>query len=142
MTLLDPDLAPPAASRPVAALLVSVGGVLGSLARYGLVELFPHDRGGWPWATLLTNVTGAFLLAALLVALAGRWPQQRYLRPLLATGVLGGYTTFSTLSVDVVELADAGHWLRAAAYVVVSITVMFAACWAGLVLARRRWPAR
>ena len=79
---------------------VSAGGVLGALARYGIGVAWPHHPGGFPWATWAINVSGSFLIGALLTGLS-RWrPDQRYLRPFLATGILGGYTTFSTSIVD------------------------------------------
>lgn len=136
---VDPDLAPdvlPAPSRLVAALAVAVGGVAGALGRAGLAAALPHDPGEWPLATLVTNLSGCLLLAALLVVLAERWPASRYLRPLLGTGVLGGYTTFSTLSVDVVELAREASVIQAAGYLLASLLGTLAAAVTGLLMAR------
>ncbi|GIE98382.1 fluoride efflux transporter FluC [Paractinoplanes rishiriensis] len=80
---------------------VSAGGVLGALARYGLGVAWPHPPHGFPWATWTINVSGSFLIGVLMTAVA-RWrPNQRYLRPFLGIGVLGGFTTFSTSIVDV-----------------------------------------
>jgi CrcB protein len=140
VTPLDPDLAPAAAARGVTVAVVAAGGVIGALGRYALAEALPHDPDEWPWATLLTNLSGAFLLAVLLVVLSRRFPTERYVRPLFGTGVLGGYTTFSTLSVDVVELIDRGQGWLALGYVVVSVAGLVAACFAGLYLARRLVP--
>ena len=122
--------------------VVAAGGVVGALGRYVLAEALPHEPDEWPWATLLTNLSGAFLLAVLLVVLSRRFPGERYVRPLLGTGVLGGYTTFSTLSVDVVQLVHRGEALLAVAYVVASVAGLVAACLAGLALARRLVPER
>jgi fluoride exporter len=136
---VDPDLAPdvvPPPSRAVATAAVAAGGVAGALGRAGLSVALPHDPGEWPLATLLTNLSGAVALAVLLVVLGERRPGSRYLRPLLGTGVLGGYTTFSTLSVDVVDLARGGSAWAAPAYVGASLVGMLAAAVAGLLVAR------
>jgi CrcB protein len=136
---VDPDLAPdvtPPPSRAVASLAVAAGGVAGALGRAALAAALPHDAGEWPLATLLTNLTGALALAVLLVVLGERRPGSRYLRPLLGAGVLGGYTTFSTLSVDVVDLTRHGSVWAASAYVAASLAGMLAATVAGLLVAR------
>jgi CrcB protein len=76
------------------------------------------------------------VLGLLLAALFARYPDSRWLRPFLGTGVLGGYTTFSTFSVDVVQLADAGRTALAAGYVVVSVAGGVLAAAAGVRLGR------
>jgi fluoride exporter len=102
-------------------LLAALGGVLGALARSGTAELLPSSPAGWPWATLLVNLTGCLLLGALLAVLAGRSPEPAWARPFLAVGVLGGFTTYSAFAVEVVERADAGAWPVAAGYVAASV---------------------
>src|SRR4051812_27272593 len=100
---LDPDVGRDALTAPHPAVLltlIGLGGALGTLGRY---ELGLHWRTagdhGWSWATFVANLTGAFLLG-LLVSLVARHrpsrPSAHYLRPALGTGVLGGWTTFST----------------------------------------------
>jgi CrcB protein len=123
-------------------LAAALGGALGALARWGVGTALPHSPGDWPWATLLVNLTGCLLLGALLAVLLARFPRHPWLRPLLATGVLGGYTTYSTFAVDVVQLADAGAWAAAAGYVVVSVLGGVFAASAGLRLGRAALPAR
>ena len=102
-------------------LLAALGGALGALARWGVATALPHSPGGWPWATLLANLTGCLLLGALTAALTARSPEPPWARPFLAVGVLGGYTTYSAFAVEVVELADAGAAVLAAGYVLVSV---------------------
>jgi CrcB protein len=98
-------------------LCIALGGALGALARWGLAEALPHGSRALPWATVLTNVSGCFAIGALLVLLAERRPGSRLLRPLVGTGMLGGYTTFSTYALDTRDLLAAGRPAMAAAYV-------------------------
>ena len=82
--------------------VVALGGIIGSLARYGLAEAFPHAPGEFPWATFVTNVVGCFAIGLLLARLTPR--SHPLLRPFLGTGILGGFTTFSTFAVDTEKL--------------------------------------
>lgn len=121
--------------REIAAIYA--GGMLGALARVGLVQAIPATAGRWPWATLVINVSGSFLLGYLATRLQERLPQSTYRRPLLGTGFCGAYTTFSTVQLEVVEMVDAGHPGLALAYVVVSLTAGFVAVWAATAIVRR-----
>jgi CrcB protein len=114
----------------------ALGGVLGALARWGVARALPSPAGGWPWATLLVNVTGCALIGVLLAVLPARFPTSRWLRPFLATGVLGGYTTFSTFAVDAVRLVDDGAPGRALGYVAASVLGGLLAVVAGVTAAR------
>jgi CrcB protein len=120
----------------VAYVLAALGGVLGALARWGVATALPHSSGGWPWATLLVNVTGCLLIGVLLAVVLARFPSSTWLRPFLATGVLGGYTTYSTFAVDTVALIDAGHPGVAVGYVIASVLGGVLAVVAGLLLGR------
>ncbi len=121
--------------RPYVA--VAVGGALGALARWAVGLGLSHPPGGWPWATVTVNVTGCLLIGLLLAVLLARAPDHPWLRPFLATGVLGGYTTFSTFAVDAVQLADVGRWPVAVGYVLLSVVGGLAAVVLGLLLGRR-----
>ncbi|KQS58368.1 chromosome condensation protein CrcB [Geodermatophilus sp. Leaf369] len=118
-------------------VVVAVGGALGALARYGVQLGLPHSPGAWPWATVAVNLTGCLLIGLLLAVLLARAPDHPWLRPFLATGVLGGYTTFSTFSVDAVQLAEAGRWPMAVVYLLVSVVGGLAAVVLGLGVGRR-----
>ena len=107
--------------RRVAYLLAALGGALGALARWGVATALPRSPGGWPWATLLVNLTGCLLMGALVAVLTARSPEPTWARPFLAVGVLGGYTTYSAFAVEVVELVEAGAPVLAAGYVLVSV---------------------
>ena len=116
--------------------LVAVGGALGSMARYGVGKLIgPQLSGQVPWQTFIVYATGAFLIGSLLVAAARLgWPG--WWRPLLAVGILGGYTTFSTFALETVELALRGSYVTAASYALGSLAVGLAAAAAGILLGR------
>ena len=105
----------------MAYVLAALGGGLGALARWGIAGALPSSPTGWPWATLLVNVTGCLLLGVLFALLATRFPRSTWPRPLLAVGVLGGFTTYSAFAVEVVRMAEAGAALPAAGYVVTSV---------------------
>jgi CrcB protein len=98
------------------------GGALGTLARASVAEALPVHPGAFPWATLIVNLAGTVLLAWLANA-------PTITRRLWGTGFCGAFTTFSTLQVEALKLADHGEPLLAVAYVAVSVT-------AGLVAAR------
>jgi fluoride exporter len=136
----DVGIASYASGGRVAYLLAALGGVVGALARWGVGTAVPHSPDQWPWATLLVNLTGCLVLGALLGAVFAAHPDHPWLRPFLGTGVLGGYTTFSTFAVETVELADAGAWVPAVGYVVASVLGGVLAAAAGVVLGRLLAP--
>jgi CrcB protein len=102
-------------------LLAAVGGAGGALARWAVATALPVAAAGWPWSTLAVNLLGCLLLGALLGTLAARPPEPAWARPLLAVGVLGGFTTYSAFALEVVALAEAGRAGAAAGYVLASV---------------------
>ena len=107
------------AGRKLAAIYL--GGVIGALLRVGLSEAFPPDPGTWPWPTFTVNMVGALLLGYLFAALRDQ-PAERLAHPLLATGICGTLTTFSTLQLELFDLVDGGHLLAlASAYCAVTV---------------------
>jgi CrcB protein len=137
---VDPD-APSGRSNPplptaVATLLVAVGGVAGSLARAAIGLALPHHTANWPWSTVVVNVAGSAALAFLLVILLERFPAARVPRPLIGTGVIGGFTTFSTFAVDIVQLAHGGRPALAGLYLAVTLVGTAAAAFCGALAAR------
>jgi len=111
--------------------LIALGGLLGTLLRYGLVEAWSTAH--FPWPTLLVNVAGSGLLGVVTAR-----PTRIQLQRLLAVGFCGGLTTFSTLSLEVVRLLDAGDPGVAAIYVVASLVLGLAAFVAGRALGASR----
>jgi len=134
---VDPDRRVLGEHGPVLAV-IAVGGALGSVARYGLNVALPYS-GGFPLSTFVENVAGCLLLGALLVVLTELRRPHRLVRPFLGTGVLGGFTTFSTYAVDSVTRDNAG---LALAYVVLTLLAALGATWAGITAARRLGDAR
>lgn len=123
------------------ALLVGAGGAVGSLGRYALARAMPVAD-GWPVGTLVANLLGAFALGALLEVLGRRGPETPgvlRVRLALGTGVLGGFTTFSSLALETERLLAAGDVVLAAAYAGTSL-VAGVACAAAGVLAGRAVP--
>ena len=116
---------------------IFVGGFAGAVARAELSRALPADDGQWPWATLLVNVAGAFLLGWFATRLQERLPLSAYRRPLLGTGLCGALTTFSAMQLELLQMLDAGHAGLAAAYASVSVLAGFAAVAVATGLARR-----
>jgi CrcB protein len=115
----------PAHRQPLLVLLVGLGGAVGTLARFGLQQAVPAI-GGVPVITVLINIVGAFLLGLLLETLARRGEdhgRRRALRLLLGTGALGGFTTYSALSVDTVGLFREGEPGPAVLYALVTVVL-------------------
>jgi fluoride exporter len=118
-------------------LLVFLGGGIGSVLRYAAGLLAKSWFGlGFPLGTLVVNVLGGFLIGLLSVLLPPPGAPGEWLRLLLITGLLGGFTTFSAFSLEVVQLVERGAFLLAALYVFVSIALSLAAAASGWLLAR------
>lgn len=115
---------------------VAVGGALGALARWGAGPAVPAAPGAFPLATFAVNTVGCLLIGALLVVLTEVVAAHPLARPFLATGVLGGFTTFSTYAVDVHAVARAGRPGVAVAYLLGTLLAALAATWLGARLAR------
>jgi CrcB protein len=125
---------------PLVVLAIFVGGFFGGAARYLIGDHWSTSAGGFPWPTFVINVSGAFVLALLLVLVIEVFPPTRYLRPALGTGFLGAYTTFSSLVVATDQLAAHHHLATAALYSVGSTAAGLVLAVAGLALGR--WIAR
>lgn len=120
-------------SWPVLAV-VSAGGVVGALSRYGLTVVFAYRPGAFPWATFGINVAGCLLIGVLMALLAEVWIGRRLLRPFLGVGVLGGFTTFSTYTLDIVQAVDTGAVPVALACLAGTVIAALAAVWVGVAI--------
>lgn len=117
---------------------VAIGGAAGSLARYLTMTVIGQWFGSaFPWGTLAVNVLGSFVMGVLVEASALAWSPSPELRALLTVGVLGGFTTFSTFSLDVAYLVERQQGGSAAAYVGASVTLSVAALFLGLAVVRQ-----
>lgn len=116
--------------------VISLGGMVGALARYGTGVAFPASPTGFPWATFGVNVTGCLLIGVLMVLVTDVWSGRRLVRPFLGVGVLGGFTTFSTYVVDVQRLVSAGAAGTALVYLAGTVLAAVAAVYAGITATR------
>jgi CrcB protein len=114
---------------------VAAGGAVGAPARYAIGESAHVTAGSFPWPTFWINVGGSFALGVLLVLVVERLRPTRYVRPFLATGVLGAFTTFSTFAVETDVLAKDGHAGMAVVYAIASLAAGLVAVFAGMRLA-------
>lgn len=118
-------------------LAISIGAVLGANARY-LVGGWVVDRLGasFPYGTLLINVTGSFLIGLVLAVVTERTLAPAWVRPTIAIGFLGSYTTFSTFSYETLALIGAGSVAAAAANIAMSVGGALIGVYLGTVVAR------
>lgn len=118
-------------------LAIAAGGAVGAMARYGMhlamVQSFGRD---FPYATLIINVIGSFLIGVFAVVIMERMQLPEVWRLGLVVGLLGAFTTFSTFSLESLFLLHEGAYLKALTYVLSSVILCIAAAAAGVFLAR------
>ena len=122
--------------RPAALGALALGGALGTAARYGVGQVFHAAPGTFPWPTFWTNLSGSFALGLILAVALQRFPPRRYLRPFVAVGFIGAYTTYSTFAVETVLLVRDGHAALALAYAAASLFAGLVTAWGGIYSAR------
>ncbi|MCL2542171.1 MAG: CrcB family protein [Nocardioidaceae bacterium] len=139
---IDPEPTPPWLPHPLELVrrdmdllpFIAVGGSIGAVARWGMAQALPST--GFAWSTLLTNVVGCALIGVLMALMVDRWATTRYVRPFLGVGVLGGFTTFSTYTLDVHKLLVAGRVPLAGLYDATTLITCVVAVWMGLTCCR------
>jgi CrcB protein len=118
-------------------IAVAVGGAIGSVARYlvavGSGKMFGTN---FPWGILIINITGSLLIGAFIGLFAAKWDLPQAARIFLTVGICGGYTTFSTFSLDSYYLIERGQLGAALAYMIGSVVLSISALVGGLYLAR------
>lgn len=118
-------------------LAVTLGGALGSLARYfvaGWVQSAAWP--GFPWGIFVVNISGGFIMGLIVELSALKLHLAPEIRAFLTVGILGGYTTFSTFSLDSVLLIERGAWLSAGLYIAGSVVLSIAALFGAMALVR------
>lgn len=116
---------------------IAVGGATGAGARYLIGEGWPTPAGDFPVSTLAINVLGCALIGVLMVLITEVWSRQRLIRPFLGTGVLGGFTTFSTYTVDIQRLVAGAHVDIALLYLALTPIGALLAVWVSASATRR-----
>jgi CrcB protein len=130
---VDLHLARPAqhlAGDAIMLAVIALGGAIGATARYLIGLAWPTPPGRFPWATLVINITGCALIGVLMVLVTDVWTRQRLVRPFLGTGILGGFTTFSTYTLDVQHLVTARHPSTGLLYLAATAAGALIAVWA------------
>lgn len=131
--------------QPRLLVLVVFGGAIGTTARWEVGRALPLAAGHWPWATFVINVAGSFLLGLLLEVILRRGAEvgwRRDVRVGVGTGILGGFTTYSTFVVETDRLIASGHAVTGVAYAVGSVAAGVLAALMGTLLARVLTPER
>ncbi|MFI1237496.1 fluoride efflux transporter CrcB [Nocardia salmonicida] len=130
----------PPALDPAVLAAISVGGGLGATARFGVGHWWPVLPGRFPWSTLTVNVLGCFAIGVLMAVVTELWDAPKLVRPFLGIGVLGGFTTFSTYSLEIRGLIDIGETGTAVAYLGLSVLAALSAV--AIAMIATRWVAR
>lgn len=116
---------------------LALGGAIGTLLRYQINLFFTARLGeAMPWGTIFINITGSFAIGlfAALTEAGGRWPVPPDIRTFMLVGLCGGYTTFSSFSLQTLTLLQTGEIFRAIGNVVLSVVICILAVWAGFTL--------
>jgi fluoride exporter len=116
---------------------ISAGGALGAASRYLIGATWPTPTGSFPANTLAINILGCALIGVLMVLITEVWSRMRLLRPFLGTGVLGGFTTFSTYTVDIQRLVAGRHMDTALLYLALTPISALLAVWVTATATRR-----
>ena len=119
-------------------LWIALGSALGGVGRYALSSAIANWFGqGFPWGTLIINVTGSFVIGffAALTGPDGRLLVAADARQFVMVGLCGGYTTFSSFSIQTLNLVQDGEWWLAGANIALSVVACLVAVWLGFVLA-------
>ena len=119
-------------------LIVFVGGGMGTVMRFLIGKLLPYSGKGFPWSTFCSNLIGCLLIGLLTgYFLRNSGENQSSIILFASIGFCGGFTTFSTFSMEVIQRGLAGEWLNAGLHAMVSMLVCLCACALGYIIARQ-----
>lgn len=119
-------------------LYVAFGGAIGTLARFWIAQLFTDLLGpDFPWGTVFINITGCFVIGAFgfLTGPDDRFPVSHTIRQMVIVGFCGGYTTFSSFSLQTLNMLQKGAWGQALFHIMLSVVMCMLAVWAGYLMA-------
>ena len=118
--------------------LIAAGGASGALLRFWMSNgLYALLGRGFPYGTLAVNISGSFVMGILYIIMMERASISVELRAALMVGLLGAFTTFSTFSIETMNLIEAGELGKAALNIVLSVVLCVAGCWLGMILGRQ-----
>jgi fluoride exporter len=120
-------------------ILVMSGGAIGAGLRYGLWRALPVGEGGWPWPTFAANVLGGLAMGVLAAWVLRGDNSAESLRLFVGVGVLGGFTTFSAFSLEMMQMVERGQIGLAAGYALASVLLALGALFAGMSAAKAIW---
>ncbi|MER6527237.1 CrcB family protein [Streptomyces sp. NPDC001508] len=124
-----PARRPPGPGQAPVVAVVALGGGIGAAARYGAALLWPTAPDAFPWTVLWVNTAGCAVIGAFMVIIGEARAVHRLVRPFFGTGVLGGFTTFSTYAVDIQRLVAEGRPRTALAYLAATLAAALTAVW-------------
>ncbi|MEU8137266.1 fluoride efflux transporter FluC [Streptodolium elevatio] len=117
--------------------VVSLGGALGAAARYGAALIWPTPETAFPWTTFAVNAVGCALMGVFMVLATEVRTAHRLVRPFAGTGILGGFTTFSTYAVDIRRLSEHGRAGVGVAYLAATVVCAVVCVWGATVVTRK-----
>ncbi len=118
-------------------LSIAIGGAIGALCRYGMSNgVYALLGRGFPYGTLAVNILGSIIMGTAYVMLIERMDVSPELRAGITIGLLGAFTTFSTFSIETLNLLESGDLLKASLNIVLSVTLCITGCWLGMIVGR------
>ena len=119
-------------------IVVGLGGAVGAMMRYRISLHMSHIVGdGFPWGTLVVNVIGCLVLGLLVALVSGKYPIGDIARTGLQVGLIGGFTTFSAFSMELLRMVEDGSWIHGFIYIVASLFLCVLAIVLGTALGRQ-----